>query len=216
MSYGRRWYLHSTYKEKPGVAGSTFDGGWGTRWWQDVDRGTENKKWAVGVGEDGKVGVYGGVTVDASGIWMLEGSWNFSWDDRGVPVEEDAEVGGFMSLVGLVDGIWSEVFWIDEEKSWRKGGCSQCLWFWWSSCRIKQNNLTFQVEGCCCDCKGGDWESLWTERRFDLGTEDVGEDLIIYDCDKYDDDDWDDCGDNSSSNFFITNFENLIFPFSIR
>ena len=76
--------------------------------------------------------------------------------------------------------------------------------------------MTFRVEGCCCDCKGDDWESVWTERRFDLGTKDGGGDLIIYDCDKYDDDDWDDCGDNTSSNFSITNFENLIFPFSIR
>ena len=27
-----------------------------------------------------------------------------------------------MSLVGLADGIWSEVVLSDEEKSWRKGG----------------------------------------------------------------------------------------------
>ena len=30
----------------------------------------------MGVGQDGKVGVYGGVTVDTSGIGMLVGSWN--------------------------------------------------------------------------------------------------------------------------------------------
>ena len=81
----------------------------------------------MGVGQDGKVGVYGGVTVDTSGIGMLVGSWNFSWDDCGVPVKEDAEVGWYMSLFDLADGLWSEVFWIDEEKSWWKGGCSQCL-----------------------------------------------------------------------------------------
>ena len=35
----------ATCKEEPGVAGSTFDGGWGTRWWQNVDGGAENKEW---------------------------------------------------------------------------------------------------------------------------------------------------------------------------
>ena len=40
------------------MAASTFDGGWGTIWWQDVDGGAENKEWVVGVGEDGKVGVH--------------------------------------------------------------------------------------------------------------------------------------------------------------
>ena len=76
----------------------------------------------MGVGEDGKVAVYGDVTVDRSGSWMLDGGWNFIWDDCGVPVEEDAEVGEVMSLIGLADGIWSEVVLSDEEKSWWKGG----------------------------------------------------------------------------------------------
>ena len=64
MGYGR-WYLHSsvtcctTCKEESGVAGSTFDGEWGMRWWQDVDGGAENKEWVVSVGEDGKVGLHG-------------------------------------------------------------------------------------------------------------------------------------------------------------
>ena len=49
----------ATCKEESGVAGSTFDGGWGMRWWQDVDGGVENKEWVVDVGEDGKVGVHG-------------------------------------------------------------------------------------------------------------------------------------------------------------
>ena len=71
----------------------------------------------MGVGEDGKVGVYGNVTVDRSGSGMLHGGWNFIWDDCGVPVEEDAEVGEVMSLVGLTDGIWSEVVLSDVEKS---------------------------------------------------------------------------------------------------
>ena len=35
----------------------------------------------MGVGKDGKVGVHGDVTVDRSGSGMLDGGWNFSWDD---------------------------------------------------------------------------------------------------------------------------------------
>ena len=31
----------ATYKEELGVAGITFDGEWGTGWWQDEDGGTE-------------------------------------------------------------------------------------------------------------------------------------------------------------------------------
>ena len=59
----------------------------------------------MGVGEDGKVGVYEDVTVDRSGSGMLDGGWNFIWDDCGVPAEEDPEVGEVMCLVGLADGI---------------------------------------------------------------------------------------------------------------
>ena len=63
-----------------------------------------------------------------------------------------------------------------------------------------------------------DWESGWAERRFDLGKEDGGGNLIKDDCDKYDDDDddCDDCGDNTSCNVSIINFENFMFPFSIK
>ena len=46
----------ATCKEEPGVAGSTFDRGWGTRWWQDVDGGAENEEWPVILGEDRNVG----------------------------------------------------------------------------------------------------------------------------------------------------------------
>ena len=88
----------TTCKEESGVAGSTFDEGWGVGWWQDVDGGAENEGWAVGAGEDGKVRVYGDVTVDRGGSGMLDGGWNFIWDDCGVPVEEDAEVGKVMKL----------------------------------------------------------------------------------------------------------------------
>ena len=55
---------YATCKEEYGAAGSTFDGGWGTSWWQDVDGGAENKEWVVGVGEDGKVGEHGDATVE--------------------------------------------------------------------------------------------------------------------------------------------------------
>ena len=109
-------------KEEPGVAGSTFDGGWGTRWWRDVNRGAENEEWAVGVEEDGKVGVHGNVTVGRSGSGMLDGGWSFIWDDCGISDEEDSEVDEVKSLVGLLDGIWSEAVLSGEEKSWRKDG----------------------------------------------------------------------------------------------
>ena len=48
--------------------------------------------------------------------------------------------------------------------------------------------------------------------------EDGGGDQINDDCDKYGggDDDYDDCGDGTPCNISIINFENLIFPFSIR
>ena len=46
--------------------------------------------------------------------------------------------------------------------------------------------------------------------------EDGGGDLIKDDCDKYDGDDCDDYGDNTSCNVSIINFENFIFPFSVR
>ena len=95
----------ATRKEELGVASSTFDGGWDTRWRQDVDGGAENDGWAVGVKEDGKVAVSGDVKVDRSGSWMLDGRWNFIWDDCGVSVKEDAEVGEVMSLIILADGI---------------------------------------------------------------------------------------------------------------
>ena len=71
-------------KEEPEVAGSTFDGGWGTRWWRDVDGRGENDEWTVGVGEDGIVGVHGDDTGDRSGNGRLDGGWNFSGNEFGV------------------------------------------------------------------------------------------------------------------------------------
>ena len=63
----------------------------------------------MGVGKDGKVEVHGDVTVDRSGIGMVDNDWKCIWDDSRVSVEEDVGVGEVMSLVGLADGIWSEV-----------------------------------------------------------------------------------------------------------
>ena len=61
------------------------------------------------------------------------------------------------------------------------------------------------------------WEIVLTEGRFDLGKEDGGGDMIKDDCNKLDDDNCSDyCHDNTSCNILIINFENLIFPFSIR
>ena len=70
----------------------------------------------MAVGVDGEVGVYGDVTVDKSGSEMVDGGWNCIWYDCGVSVEDDAEVGEVMSLVGLADNICSEVVLSDEEK----------------------------------------------------------------------------------------------------
>ena len=65
-------------KKELGVAGSTFDGGWVTRWWWDIGEAAENEGWAVSVGDDGKLRAYGGVAVNRSGSGMLDGGWNFS------------------------------------------------------------------------------------------------------------------------------------------
>ena len=215
---------YATDEEEPGVAGSTFDGGWGTRWWQDVDAGAENEEGAVGVGveEDGKVGVHGDVTVDWSGSGMLNGGWNFSWDDHGVSDEEDAEVGEVMNLVGLADGIWSKVVLSGEENIWRKGSDAVNVRnfggavgklsnkFWHFGLKIIVSAVADS------DWDEDYWESVWTERRFDLGKEDGGGNPINDVCDKYDDDNCDDCVDDTSCNISIINVENLMFSFSIR
>ena len=195
-----------TCKEESGVAGSTFDRGWGMRWWQGVDGGAENKECVESVGEDGKVGVHGDVTVDRSGSGMLDGGWNFTWGDCGVSVEEDAEVGEVMSLVGIAEDIWSEVVLSDEEKSWRKAGDAVNVCDFGGAvgklCKVIWRFGLKAVAVAESDWDENDCGSGRTERRFDLGKEDGGGDLINDDCDKYDgdDDDCDDCGDNKSCN----------------
>ena len=55
-----------------------------------------------------------------------------------------------------------------------------------------------------------DWESVWSERRFDLGKEDGGGHLIDDYCDKHDSDNCaDDCDDNTCCNVSIINLENF-------
>ena len=44
-----------------------------------------------------------------TGNGMLDGAWNFSWDDCGVSNEEDSEVGEVTSFLCLVNNIQSEV-----------------------------------------------------------------------------------------------------------
>ena len=198
-------YCCATYKEKPGVAGSTFDRGWGKRWWRDIDGGAENEEWAVRIGEVGKVGVHGNVTVDRSGSGVLDGGWNFSWDDCGVSDEEDAEVGGVMNLVGLADGIWSEYILSGKETTWQKvGDAVNVSNFGGAIGELRKEFWHFWLKGVAVggsDWDEDDWESVWTERMFDLCKEDGGSDLINDDCDKHDDNICDDgCGDNTSCN----------------
>ena len=139
------------------------------------------------------------------------------WDDCGVPVAEDAEVGEVMSLVDLADGIWSDVLLSDGEKSWWKSGDAVNVCdFGGAVGELSQKFWRFGLKGVAVadsDWDEDDWESVWIERRFDLGMEGGGGDLINDDCDKYDDDD--NCGD-MSCNVSIINFENLMFPFSFR
>ena len=152
---------------------------------------------------------------------MLDGGWNFVWDGCGVSVEEDAEVGKVMRLIGLADGIWSDIVLNDEEKSWWNGddAVNVCD-FGGAVGELSKNFWRFGLKGVAvadCDWDEDDLEGIWIETRFDLGTEDGGHNLINDDCDKYDDDDdCDDCGNSTSCSVSIINFEKLMFLLSIR
>ena len=65
-----------TCKEKPEVAGSTFDRLWGTGWWWDVYGVTENEEWTVDIGEDENVEAYGDVIGDTSESGGRDCGWN--------------------------------------------------------------------------------------------------------------------------------------------
>lgn len=95
------------YKEGTRVAGNTLNGGWGMKWWRDVD-GVEGEGWAVGVGEDGNVGLHKDVTGDRSG--RLDCGWNVSWDECGNWDDEDTEFGEVMNWVRLVDDMIRSCF----------------------------------------------------------------------------------------------------------
>ena len=101
-----------------------------------------------------------------------------------------------MSLIDLSNGIWSDVVLSDEEKSWWKRGDAVNVCDFGGAVReLSKNFWRFGLEGVAVaesDWDEDDWEGVWIERRFDLGTEDGGGDLIHDDCDKCGDDD-DDC-----------------------
>ena len=101
-----------------------------------------------------------------------------------------------MSLIGLANGIWSDVVLSDEEKSWWKRGDAVNVCDFGGAVReLSKNFWRFGLEGVAVaetDWDEDDWEGVWIERRSDLGTEDGRGDLIHDDCDKCGDDD-DDC-----------------------
>ena len=85
-----------------------------------------------------------------------------------------------------------------EEKSWWKGGdVIKVCDFGGAVGELSKNFWHFRLKGLAVadsDWDEEDWESVWIKRRFDLGTENGGCDLINDDCDKYEyDDDFDDC-----------------------
>ena len=106
-----------------------------------------------------------------------------------------------------------------EEKSWQKVGDVVNAYDFGRAveelCKIIWRLGLKGVAVADSDWDEHDWESVWTE-RFDLGKKNGSGDLINDDCDKYDDDDCDDCGDNTSCNVLIIIFENMMFPFYIR
>ena len=77
-------------------------------------------------------------------------------------------IGEVMSLAGSVNGIWSEFVMSGKENTWGDG-------------ELNKKNWHFGLKGVAMansDCDEDDWESVWTEGRFDLGMDDGGDDLI--------------------------------------
>ena len=176
---------------------------------------------SCGKGENRKVGGHGDFTVDRSESGMLDVGWNFSWDDCGISDEEDTKVGEVISLVGLLDDIWSEVVLSGEENTWRKSGDTGYVWnFSGAVIDLSKEFWHFGLKDVAVadsDWNEDDWGSVWTERTFDLVKEDGGGDIINDGCDRHDYDNCDnDCSDNTSCNVSITNFENLMLPFLYR
>ena len=111
--------------------------------------GAENERWAVSVGEDGNVEVNRDVTEDRSGSGMLDGRWNFSWDECRVSDKEDTEICEVMSLVGLVDNTWSEVALSSEEKTGKRVVMQVMFVILVEQSENLVKNVRFWVEGCC-------------------------------------------------------------------
>ena len=120
---------------------------------------------------------------------MLNDFWNFSWDNCGISDEEDTEVGEAMSLVGLAHNICSKVVLSVQENTRRKGRDAGNAW-----------NFGWPV--------GVSSKKMWHS-----GLKGVA----VADSDWGEDDDWDDdCGDNTTCNVSIIDFENFVFPSSIK
>ena len=125
------------------------------------------------------------------------------------------------SLVGSIDDIWWEVVLSVEENTCCKVGDVGNVWnFGGANRELSQTFWHFSSKGVDVtdnDCGEDDWESVWTEGRFDLVKENVGGDSINADCDKHDNDNCDDdYGDNTLRNISVLDLENLMFTFSIR
>ena len=149
---------------------------------------------------------------------MLDVGWNFSWDDCRGSNEENAEIGGVMSSIGLANGLWSEVILSGEENTLWKGGDAVNVWNFSGAAReLSQKFWHFGLKGVAVadnDWDENDWEIVSTEKMLDLDKEDGGGDLINDDCEKHDNN-CDGC-DNTSCNVSIIYFENLMFLFSVR
>ena len=100
-----------------------------------------------------------------------------------------------MSLVGLVDGIWSEVFLSGKENTWKRvDDAVNISNFGGAVGEVSRKFWHLGMKGVAVaesDWDEDNWESVWSE-RLDLGNEDGGGDLINDDCDKYDDNNYDD------------------------
>ena len=82
-----------------------------------------------------------------------------------------------MCLVGLADNIWSEVVLSSEENTWRKGGDADVWNFGAAVEKLSKKFWHFGLKGVAVadsDWHKDDWESVWTEERFDLGKENGG------------------------------------------
>lgn len=108
-----------------------------------------------------------------------------------------------MSLVGLVDDIWSEFVLSGEENTWRKGGdAGKFCKFGGAVGKLSKNLWNFGLKGLAVtnsDWDGGDWKS-------------GGSKLINDHFNKRDDN----CGNNMSCNILVIKLQNLMFPFTIR